>query len=148
MPNIIFNIPLYFTGITTYTELSPKLTATASVAQSVERWSRDPGSRVQFPAGGLGVACFPTGPSWVLKCTVYLSDRLVKKTRLRLVFSTCLSVFRNQRKNTFSCLNYYVKSTQIYYTHFKNKSKYRFNDFRFLFRLTCFIFRLNMTCID
>ena len=54
MPNIIFNIPLYFTGITTYiyTELAPKLTATAS-AQSVERWSRDPESRVQFPAGGL-----------------------------------------------------------------------------------------------
>ena len=43
MPNIIFNIPLYFTGITTYiyTELAPKLTATASVAQSVECWSRD-----------------------------------------------------------------------------------------------------------
>ena len=43
MPKI-FNIPLYFTGITTciYTELAPKLTATASVAQSVERWSRDP----------------------------------------------------------------------------------------------------------
>ena len=46
MPNIIFSIPLYFTGITTYiyTELAPKLTATASVAQSVERWFRDPGS--------------------------------------------------------------------------------------------------------
>ena len=45
MPNIFLNIPLYFTGITTYiyTELAPKLTATASVAQSVERWSRDPG---------------------------------------------------------------------------------------------------------
>ena len=42
--------------------------ATASVAQSVERWSRDPESRVQFPAGGgLGVAVFATGPSWVLK---------------------------------------------------------------------------------
>ena len=69
MPNIIFN-PLYFTGITTYciyTELAPKLTAMASVAQSVERWSRDPGSRVQFPAGGLGVAFFATGPGWVLK---------------------------------------------------------------------------------
>ena len=56
---------LYFTGITTciyiyniyiyiyiYTELAPKLTATASVAQSVERWSRDSGSRVRFPGGG------------------------------------------------------------------------------------------------
>ena len=52
-----------------YTEPAPKLTATASVAQSVERWPRDPGSRVQFafkPAGGLGVAFFATG--WVLKC--------------------------------------------------------------------------------
>ena len=38
MPNIIFNIPLYFTGITTciYTELAPKLTEMASVAQSIE----------------------------------------------------------------------------------------------------------------
>ena len=47
---------IYFTGITTciYTELAPKVTATASVGQSVERWSRDPGSRVRFPAGGLG----------------------------------------------------------------------------------------------
>ena len=70
MPNIIFNIPLYFTGITTfiYTELAPKLTATASVAQSVERWSRDSGSRVRFPAGGFGVAFFATGSCWVLKC--------------------------------------------------------------------------------
>ena len=64
MPNIISNIPLYFIGIITYiyTELIPKVTATASVSQSVERWSRDPGSRVQFPAGGLGVAFFATGP--------------------------------------------------------------------------------------
>ena len=42
MRDYIFNIPLYFTGITTYiyiyTELAPKLTATASVAQLVERW--------------------------------------------------------------------------------------------------------------
>ena len=29
----------------------------------------------------------------------------LKKTRLRLVFSTFLSVFTNQRKNTYSCLN-------------------------------------------
>ena len=42
-----------------------------SVAQSVERWSRDPGSRVQFPAGGLGVAFFATGPGWVLKCLFF-----------------------------------------------------------------------------
>ena len=48
-----------------YTELAPKLTATASVAQSVERWFRDPGSRVRFPAGGRGF--FVTGPGWVLK---------------------------------------------------------------------------------
>ena len=48
--------------------LALKLTAKGSVAQSVERWSRDPGSLVQFPAGGLGVAFFATGPDWVLKC--------------------------------------------------------------------------------
>ena len=53
----VFDIPLYFTGVTTalppalYTELAPKLTATATVTQSVERWSSDPGSRVQFPTG-------------------------------------------------------------------------------------------------
>ena len=43
MANIIFNIPLYFAGIIPpiyiyiyiYTELAPKLTATASAAQSV-----------------------------------------------------------------------------------------------------------------
>ena len=40
--------------------------ATASVVQSVERWSRDPGSLVQFQAGGLGVAFFATGSSCVL----------------------------------------------------------------------------------
>ena len=72
MPNIIFNISLYFTGITMhlhiYTELAHKLMATASVAQLVERWSRDPGSRVQFPAGGLGFAFFTTGPGYVYKC--------------------------------------------------------------------------------
>ena len=45
-----------------YTELAPKLTATASVAQSVNRWSRD-------PARDLGVAFFATGPGWV---NVYL----------------------------------------------------------------------------
>ena len=63
-PNIIFIIPLYFTGITTciYTELAPKHTKTAFVAQSVEHWSRDAGSRVRFPVGGLGVAFFATGP--------------------------------------------------------------------------------------
>ena len=42
-----------------YTELAPKPTATASVAQSVERWPRD-------PAGDLGVAFFASGPGWVL----------------------------------------------------------------------------------
>ena len=80
MPNIIFNIPLLFNGITTniYTELAPKLMVTASVAQSVESWSRDPGSRVQFPAGGFGVALFATGPGWVLN--VYLSDTRIYLT--------------------------------------------------------------------
>ena len=76
MPNIIFNIPLYFAGITTCTYIyiyiyihiyiyktrTQAHTATASVAQSVERWSRDPGSRVQFPARRFGVAVFANGP--------------------------------------------------------------------------------------
>ena len=78
IPNIIFNILLYFTSITTYiyTELSPKLTAAASVAQSIECWSRDWGSRVQFPAGDLGVSFFATGPSWVLKCMFFWQSNL------------------------------------------------------------------------
>ena len=64
MPNITFNIPLYLTGITTYiyTELAPKLSLSW-----LERWSGDPWSRVQFSAGGLGVAFFATGPRWILK---------------------------------------------------------------------------------
>ena len=41
---------------------------------------RDPGSRVQIPAGGLGVAFFATGPRLGLK-NVYLSD-----TRIYLTF--------------------------------------------------------------
>ena len=42
------------------------------------------------------------------------TDKLVKKTRLRLVFSTGLFVFRNQRKNTYSCLNYYITIYTVY----------------------------------
>ena len=40
--------------------------------------SRDPGERVRFPAGGLGVAFFATGPSWVLN--VYLHDTQIYLT--------------------------------------------------------------------
>ena len=52
MPNIIINIPVYFTSITTllYTELAPKLSATASVAQLVKRWSRDPEGAGSIPS--------------------------------------------------------------------------------------------------
>ena len=35
---------------------------TGFVARSIESLSRDPVSRAQFPAGGLGVAFFATGP--------------------------------------------------------------------------------------
>ena len=59
---------IYIYIIYIYTELAPKYTAKASIAESVERWSRDPGSQAQFPAGDLGVAFFATGPGWVLKC--------------------------------------------------------------------------------
>ena len=56
MPTIIFNIQYMYPYTSPalppiiYTELAPELTAMTSVAQSVECWSRDPGSRVQFPA--------------------------------------------------------------------------------------------------
>ena len=43
---------LYYIYIYIYTELAPKLTATACVALLVERSSKDLGLRVQFPAGG------------------------------------------------------------------------------------------------
>ena len=52
------------------------LTEMASVAQSVEHWSRDPWSRVQFPVGGLGVVSFATGPGWVLKCISFRHSNL------------------------------------------------------------------------
>ena len=75
MPNIIFNIPLYFTGITTYiyTERAHKLTATASVAQSVERWSRDPGSRLEFPAGRPWSCIFRNWSRLGLKMYIFLT---------------------------------------------------------------------------
>ena len=50
----------------------------------IERWSRDPGSRVQFPAGGLGVAFFATCPGWVLK--LYLFDTRIYLTLNYLVY--------------------------------------------------------------
>ena len=69
MPNIIFNIPLYFTVITTciYTELAPKLITTASVIQ---------GRGFNSQPGGLGVAFYATGPSWVLKCISFWHSNL------------------------------------------------------------------------
>ena len=35
--------------------------------------SREPGSRAQFPAGGLGVAFFATGPGCGLKVYIFLT---------------------------------------------------------------------------
>ena len=46
-------------------------------------------------------------PSLRSKCSSsdsFTTDELVKKTRQRLVFSTSLSVFRNQRNSTFKGL--------------------------------------------
>ena len=53
---------------------STKLTPTASVAQSVERWSRDPGYDSQ--PEGLGVAFFATSPGWVLNCISFWHSNL------------------------------------------------------------------------
>ena len=55
------------------------------VAQSVEHWSRDPGSRVQFPAGGFGFAFFATGPGWVLKC-VFLWHSNLPTSNLNILY--------------------------------------------------------------
>ena len=62
MPNII-NIPLYFTSITInniYTELAPKLSATASVAQWQSTGLVIQMTLVRFPAGRPW--SFATGP--------------------------------------------------------------------------------------
>ena len=55
MPNIIFNIPLYYRHchLYIYTELAPNLTATTSVVELVERWSRYPGSLFDSQPEGL-----------------------------------------------------------------------------------------------
>ena len=78
MPNIIFNIPLYFTGITIYIYIYRTRTQSSRQRplQLSRYWSRDPGSRVQFPAGDLGVAFFATGPGWVLKCISFRHSNL------------------------------------------------------------------------
>ena len=47
--------------------------AMASVAQSVKRWSRDPGSWVRSPTGGFGVEFFATGPGLGLKMYIFLT---------------------------------------------------------------------------
>ena len=101
-------LPLIYIYI--YTELAPKLTATISVAQTVERWSRDPGSRVQFPAGGLGVAFFATGPGLVLKMyifwhsnlsyfkkSIWLTNCLIWKIILKILFPICRLAFLGPR---------------------------------------------------
>ena len=74
MPNIIINIPLYFTGITIsfiyiyiYTELAPKLSATASVAQLVEHWSSNPEVAGSIPSRkALELHFSQLVPVWVL----------------------------------------------------------------------------------
>ena len=81
--------------------------------QLTECWSRDPGSRVQFPlAGGLGVGFFATGPGWVLKC--YLSD-----TWIYLTLKNNLSV---DKECTGKCqvlsLNPYILVHRHYHLHY------------------------------
>ena len=72
MPNIIINIPLYFTGITIsliyiYTELASKLSATASVAQLVEHWSSNPEVAGSIPCRkALELHFSQLVPVWVL----------------------------------------------------------------------------------
>ena len=63
------------------------------------------------------------------------ADKLVKKTWLRLVFSTCLSVFRNQRKNTCSCsgLGLLVAIEQLYPPLFTLSGARQ----RFFFKIMC-----------
>ena len=72
MKKVKYNI-WHLNSLSADTGFAPKLTKTASVAKSVERWSRDPGSRVQFPARGLGVAFFVTGSRLGLKMYIFPS---------------------------------------------------------------------------
>ena len=84
----------------------------ASVAQSTQRWSRDPGSRVQFPlAGGLGVAFFATGPGWVLK--YYISD-----TWIYLTLKNYLSVDKECKCQVLSLIYAYILVHRHYHLHY------------------------------
>ena len=69
MPNVIFNIPLYFTGITNciYTELAPTFTAPASVAQSVSVGLEIQGRGFNSQPEDLELYYSQLGLGWVLK---------------------------------------------------------------------------------
>ena len=63
---------------------------------------------------------FPLSSKFFQKIFFQNIDELEKQVKhskvfilVCLVFSTCLSVFRNQRKNTHSCLNYYISNSLI-----------------------------------
>ena len=60
------------------------------------------------------------------------TSKLVKKTRLRLVFPTYFSVFGNRRKHSSSCLIYYIFNTYWGCTPFSQN--FRFNQLK----LKCF----------
>ena len=70
MPNIIFDIQYPYTSLalpvyhlhTCIYKTRSKAHGNGFITQSVERWCSDPGPGFQFPARGLGVAFFTTGP--------------------------------------------------------------------------------------
>ena len=85
--NIIFNILLNITGITTYIYSIYRTRTQAhgtGFCRSVGR------ARVQFPVRGLGVAFFATGPGWVLKCMSFWHSNLpYKNLHLSVIDNEC-----------------------------------------------------------
>ena len=78
----------------------------------VECWSRDPGSWVEFPAVGLGVAFFATGRGLVLKLIFFLHSNLP-------YFKTILSV-DNECKCQILSLIYTYTSPELLPIYIQN----------------------------
>ena len=74
MPNISINIPYTLPALPhtyIYTEHVPKLSATASVAQLVERWSRDPDGVGPIPSQRPWSCIFRNWSSLSLKMYIF-----------------------------------------------------------------------------
>ena len=125
MPNIIVNIPLYFTGFTIslmyiyiyiYTELAPKLSATAICRSVVEHWSNNPedvGSitsrkvlELHFPQHNfIYIMCFTHAVIGQLLCL----DRVIETW---LWFYSIFPVIFYKRNRKWKCLHSLMKTSE------------------------------------